>query len=327
MACPLSAGEIIVDANLDREFKSFFILNVTAANIVENPHEGHCQVYITITDVIDDKPFFVTETLIVHVSENASINTNVTKVAASDKDIGDTLTYTIVGGNEFGQFSINKTTGVITTAKNLNRENTTEHTLYIQASDRMNYTSDKLKLVVEVDDVNDNYPVFTKESYTIEYREESHKDTSVLKVLATDADFGSNAELVYSIVENVTDYVVVDPVSGQVSQGAKKLDREVSPQFNFTVRASDKGTPSKASEVKVSLDLVDINDNAPVFNDTEYHAYVRENLDPGTPVFVVTATDRDIGTNGKLIYGLQGGAFRFAIDANTVSLVSYWDIT
>ena len=89
------SGDIIVDSSLDREFKSHYVLYVTAANIGQNAMEGECQVNITVTDVIDEKPFFESEVLTFHVSENASIGTKVTQLMAQDKDIGDTLTYSL----------------------------------------------------------------------------------------------------------------------------------------------------------------------------------------------------------------------------------------
>ena len=173
--------------------------------------------------------------------------------------------------------------------------------------------------MIKVDDVNDHPPVFTKSFYIEDYREESPKDTSVLTVSAKDADVGVNAEIRFSIVGNATKYVSVDPVTGFIFQTDTELDREMSPYFNFTVRATDLGSPALSSEVEVSLTLVDINDNSPAFNQTVYQAYVMENQPIGTSLLVVTATDKDVGTNARLSYGLRGGNFRFNIDQDTVS--------
>lgn len=307
-----------MDSSLDREFKSFYLLHVTAANIGENAPEGHCQVNITVTDVIDEKPFFESDVLSYHVSENASIGTTVTELKALDRDVGDTITYLLEESDSLGFFHINRTTGVISTAKDLDRENMTEHVLYVQAIDSVNLTSDKVKIVIKIDDVNDHSPKFAKAFYIQDYREESPKDTSILTVSATDADSGKNADIRFSIVGNTTSNVKIDPVSGLISQADNPLDREITPYFNFTVRATDMGSPPMSSEVNVSLVLVDINDNSPTFNKSEYRAYVMENQPIGTPVLVVTATDQDVGTNARLSYGLHGGNFRFNIDQDTV---------
>lgn len=315
------SGDIIVDSTLDREFKSHYILYVTASNIGQNAMEGQCQVNITVTDVIDEKPYFESDMLTFHVSENASIGTNVTQLKAQDKDIGDTLTYSLTERDSSGYFHINRTTGLITTAKDLDRENMTEHVIYVQATDSVNLTSDEVKIVIKVDDVNDRAPVFAKGFYVQDYREESPKDTSILTVAAMDADSGTNAEIRFSIIGNATQYVTIDPISGLISQGDIELDRELSPYFNFTVRATDMGSPALSSEVNVSLSLVDINDNNPAFNWTEYQAYVMENQPIGTPVLVVTATDKDEGINARLSYGLRGGNFRFNIDPDTVRCI------
>ena len=314
----MSPGDIIVDSTLDREFKNSYILYVTAANIGENAPEGHCQVNITVTDVIDERPYFETDVLTYHVSENASMGTSVTRLKALDKDIGDTITYSLDESDSPGVFLINRTTGVITTASALDRENMTEHVLFVQAIDSVNLTSDKVKIVIKIDDVNDQAPKFSEVLYIQDYREESPKDTSILTVSASDADLGTNADIRFSIVGNATSYVKIDPISGLISQANTPLDRELSPFYNFTVRATDLGYPPMSSEVNVSLVLVDVNDNSPAFNQSEYHAYVMENQPIGTPVFVVTATDKDEGSNARLSYGLHGGNFHFNIDQDTV---------
>lgn len=320
--CSIS-GDIIVDSSLDREFKSYYILHVTASNIGQNSMEGECEVNITVTDVIDEKPFFDSDVLTYHISENASIGMNVTQLKAQDKDIGDSHTYSLVESDSSGYFHIDRDTGVITTAKDLDRENKTEHVIYVQATDSVNLTSDKVKIVIKVDDVNDRAPVFTKLFYIQDYREESPKDTSILTVAAKDADIGINAEIRFSIVGNATSYVSIDPITGLISQANTELDREISPYFNFTVRATDRGSPPLSSDVEVSLSLVDVNDNSPVFNKTVYQAYVKENQPVGTPLLVVTATDKDVGTNARLSYGLHGGNFRFNIDQDTVRYNSF----
>lgn len=317
--CVLFLGDIILDSNLDREFKSSYILFVTAANIGENAPEGRCQINISVTDVIDEKPYFESDVFTYHVAENASIGTTVTQVQALDRDIGDTITYSIEESVSSGFFHINQTNGVISTANSLDRENMTEHIIYVTASDSVNMTSEKVKVIIKVDDVNDHAPVFSSPDYVQDYREESPKDTSILIISASDADSGINANIRFSIVGNGTNYVKINPLSGLVSQADSLLDREISSYFNFTVRAADMGSPSMSSEINVSLVLVDINDNSPQFNKSEYRAYVMENQPIGTPILVVTATDDDIGSNARLSYGLQGGNFRFNIDQDTVS--------
>lgn len=314
----LFLGDIILDSNLDREFKSSYMLYVTAANIGENAPEGRCQINISVTDVIDEKPYFESDVLTYRVAENASIGTTVTQVQALDRDIGDTITYSIEEGVPSGFFHINRTNGVISTANFLDRENMTEHVIYVEASDSVNMTSEKVKVVIKVDDVNDHAPVFSSPDYVQDYREESLKDTSILIVSASDADSGINANIRFSIVGNATNYVKINPVSGLVSQADSLLDREISSYFNFTVRAADMGSPSMSSEINVSLVLIDINDNSPQFNKSEYRAYVMENQPVGTPILVVTATDDDVGSNARLSYGLHGGNFRFNIHQDTV---------
>ena len=310
---------MIVDSTLDREFKSHYILHVTAANIGQNAPEGSCQLNITITDVIDEKPYFESDVLTFHVLENATVGTSVTTLEALDKDIDDNIRYKLQESDSSGYFRINQTTGMISTIGDLDRENMTEHVLFVQAIDSVNLTSGKVKILLKIDDVNDNAPKFSQPFYVQDYREESPKDTSILSVRANDLDSGVNADIRFSIVGNATGYVKIDAISGFISQADFPLDRELSAFFNFTVRASDMGIPSLSTEVNVSLVLVDINDNSPTFNSSVYYGYVMENQPIGSPVLVITGTDRDLGSNARLSYGVQGGDFRFSIDQDTVS--------
>lgn len=319
----LFSGDIKLDSSLDREFKSLYILNITAVNIIGNVPDGHAQVYITVTDVIDDKPYFSSKSVTTTLLENATVGTNVTKVTALDKDVGDTLIYKILSGDTYSQFSIDNSTGQITTVKDLDRENTTQYTLEVEAKD----TSEKLatlKVIINVIDVNDNHPVFKPGGFIVDYREQSPKGTSIMTVSAIDADEGVNAEIRFSIVENVTDYINVNPESGLVTQGDTQLDRELYSFFNFTVKATDQGVPPRSSEVKVALNLIDINDNNPSFGSSNktFKASVKENQPKGTYVIQITGTDMDLGSNAELIYGLSGAFDFFQIDEKTVSIIT-----
>lgn len=275
--------------------------------------------YITVTDVIDDKPYFTSPSVTTQLLENAALGTNVTMVTASDKDIGDTLTYKILSGDSYGQFSIENTTGQITTVKSLDRENTTQYTLVVEAKDSIGLAA-TLNVIINVLDVNDNAPVFKPGGFIVDYREQSPKGTSVMTVSAVDADEGINAQIRFSIVENVTDYIEVDPETGVITQAEKELDRELYSFFNFTVKATDQGAPPRYSTVKVALNLIDINDHNPSFLNKTFYATVKENQPGGTFVIQITATDSDIGSNAALNYGLEFSedSLAFRIDPVTV---------
>lgn len=73
------------------------------------------------------------------------------------------------------------------------------------------------------------------------------------------------------------------------------LDFEEREWVNFTVEASDSGTPPRTSAVPAALRLVDLNDNSPVFAQPAYSVSVPENSAPGTIVLQLNASDRDSG--------------------------------
>lgn len=105
----------------------------------------------------------------------------------------------IAGGNTNGKFTLDPVTGELS-CRPLDRERTNLHNLTIEARDGGNPSKSSLtNLLISVLDDNDNDPEFQMEEYTAEIPEDIAVGTSVLKVQATDRDFGENAEISYSI--------------------------------------------------------------------------------------------------------------------------------
>lgn len=118
-------------------------------------------------------------------------------------------------------------------------------------------------------------------------------------ILASDSDSGVNGEITYSLEEDDEDETfLLNPVTG-VFNVTRPLDYESQQYYILTVRARDGG--GQASMVRVYFNILDVNDNQPVFNTTVYSASVTESLPPGSSIVTVGATDADDGTS-RLVF-------------------------
>ncbi|CAK6977285.1 Protocadherin gamma-A1, partial [Scomber scombrus] len=99
------------------------------------------------------------------------------------------------------------------------------------------------------------------------------------------------------------------------------LDRERSSEYNITVTCSDEGVPSLSSSVTLTLQISDVNDNAPVFERSSYEAYIVENNTPGLSIFTVKARDADWNQNARVSYILEDSS------VNGVPVSSYVSVS
>lgn len=138
--------------------------------------------------------------------------------------------------------------------------------------------------------------------------------------MAVDLDTGNNARLTYRLVTtnnstpDSSDVFGIFPNSGWIYLRGN-LDRETADRYSLTVAATDNGTPPETATTKVTVSVLDANDNDPVFARDSYEFYVEENLAVGAIVGKVSASDRDTGANAAIRYGLIPGNSSFHIDA------------
>lgn len=253
------------------------------------------------------------------IAENATLNTPVVTVNSTDADAGSNamVRYQIVSGNTKDAFTINPQTGVVSTNTSLDYETIATYTLKISATDTK-FTA-FTNVIIDVININDNSPKFTQKTYTDSVQENSALLTSVAQVSATDKDsFGG---LVYSLnTSDVdSDKFNIDPSSGLIST-AQSLDREVKDTYVIHVIVKDQGVPQLSDVATVTIKVTDVNDNPPQFDQSSFSVDVLENITAGTSVFQAQATDRDMGTNGKISYSLsqQGSAFTIETSSGIV---------
>ena len=299
-------GMIRTNSELDHEGHPFVLLNV-AAMTGEPPTFGHSQVNITIGDVNDNAPEFDTPVVKISVAENAELGTPIYAAHAQDLDSGDNgaVLYELLANPDRDMFKLDPRHGFITLGRKLDFESTQKFTLVISAFDKGSPPlRSNLTLNIEVQDVNDNAPVFDKDEYRVNVLESLPANSQFLQVNAADQDTGNNARLTYRIKEeDLADVFGIFPNSGTLYL-KKTIDRELKDRYTLTVIATDNGIPTGSASVTVNVFVMDANDNDPLFTRDVYQFTIEENLDKGALVGVVSATDKDLDANAALRYSL-----------------------
>ncbi|XP_065814787.1 uncharacterized protein [Labrus bergylta] len=162
------------------------------------------------------------------------------------------------------------------------------------------------RIEVEIRDINDNSPSFLSSELSLKLAELAAVGTRFPLESAQDPDVGSNSLKTYSLSKN--DYFSLKlkdtkngrPVPELVLE--KPLDREKNAQHELMLTALDGGNPVKSGTCKITITVLDINDNFPIFSEHEYKVSMKENSTKGTFVVKLTATDADEGLNGEVKY-------------------------
>ncbi|NWU47566.1 PCD23 protein, partial [Dromas ardeola] len=283
-------------------------------------------VKIVILDINDNSPSFMSSPLS-YVMEDVEVGFLVHRIIAKDPDEGRSgeVTYHILSGNENKAFVLDKITGLLTTAQLLDREIQSCYNLTVTAlDDGSPALSATQVLTIVVLDVNDETPIFLKQFYETAVRENQDPGEFVLKVEAVDRDAGLNSLLRYEILPG-TGYekFKMNPDSGELVTTAS-LDRETQEFFSIKGNSCrDLGSPSRSSTAQLHLTVLDENDHNPMLAKTQYQISVREDLEEGSAILDLFASDKDDGPNGEVMYSLIDDTFgAFAIDSVTGSIVT-----
>ncbi|KAM4546593.1 protocadherin Fat 3 [Fundulus diaphanus] len=266
---------------------------------------------LKVMDVNDNAPAFSTTHYLASVYENASPKALLTRLQASDPDEGlnRTVVYSLVDSFD-GIFSIDPVTGIVILERFLDRESRDSYRIRVQATDRAGQAgalSSQVDLTILVLDVNDNAPVFQRRDYAVTVPEDVAVGTEVLRVLATSADIGPNAEITYMFRSgNELGKFSIDRKLGSISV-ADDLDFEVCKDFYITVEAWDNGNPPLSTATMIVIELMDVNDNAPMFDQDIYNVLISEDASIGQTVTRVFAEDLDSQVNGRITYSILKG--------------------
>ncbi|NWW59888.1 CELR2 protein, partial [Ifrita kowaldi] len=316
------SGVLRLRRPLDREARALHRLVVEARDGGAQPEGGlsaQAFVRIEIEDINDNQPVFEQDIYVTSISSHTQPGTEIINVVATDRDSGifGVVTY-ICSGDPHGKFSIDPQFGIIRTKKQLDHEAQSEYTLHIAAEDCGSppLTSllvltvrrlDSLAVKVVILDINDNSPSFM--SSTLSYvMEDVEVGFLVHHIIAKDPDEGRNGQVMYHILSgNENKAFVLDKITGLLTT-AQLLDHEVQERYSLTVMALDDGSPALSATQVLTIIVLDVNDETPVFLKPLYETAIHENQDPGEFVIKVEAVDQDAGLNSLLQYEILPGA-------------------
>ena len=303
-------------AGLDRESTASYTLSITVTDQGRPALSNTTTASIEVLDINDSPPVFSDPSFAASISEFTALGTLVLNVTASDADVGANgrVSYQLEGTSVF---TIDGTTGVISTSASLDREAEQVHTFTTVARDSGSpQLSTSVQISVTILDENDNFPLFEEADYSAAVSESLPVGQPVLTVASSDQDSGSNGQIMYSINGSVP--FIIHPTSGTITVGGP-LDREIANAYQFEVVAVDGGSPPLQTSVPISVTILDSNDNQPLFSQQQYETQLAENVALLQSVFTVSATDTDEGSNGRITYSLAPGGVGGQFQVNSSS--------
>ncbi|XP_043912879.1 cadherin-23 [Protopterus annectens] len=321
-------GVLKTVVNLDRETQAAY--NLTMEAIDNGPagsrRTGTARVFITVLDVNDNRPIFLQNSYEATVPENVSISASIVQVRATDADEGvfGRVWYRIISGDNNNNFRIDASTGLIVRGvQRLDRETRSSHVLEVEA-----YNSDEgtmnsvVRVIVYVEDVNDETPVFTQQQYNrLDLRETAGIGTSVTVVRATDKDTGDGGSVVYRIVSGSDRKFDIDQSTGLITT-VDYLDYETKISYLMNISATDQAPPYNRAYCTVYVTLLNELDEALQFSNASYEAVIRENIPTGTEVLRVQA--RSIDNLGRLSYTFDPNSSPQALELFKIDSITGW---
>ena len=289
-----TTGEITTSAFLDFERVQEYNLTVTARESGPPSMESRQNFVVFILDVNDNAPVFDVSVYNVTVNESIGVPALILQLTASDADSGSNtdLFFTIIStAPPSNQFSLSPD-GRLEIVQSLDFEVTQVYSISVMVENAVPGAEPGLATVnVQVIDVNESPPEFSQDVYTVSVMEEA-EGAHVVQVRVNDSDLNDRVSL---STDNTNFRIGADGVVVT----ATALDRERAEQYNFTVLAEDDGVPVMSARALVVVDVMDINDNSPVF-DPFQNISILESILIGSTVQTFSASDVDEGANGTI---------------------------
>ncbi|KAM7042532.1 uncharacterized protein M8220_007702 [Acridotheres tristis] len=315
--------ELVLERVLDREKQSSFELVLMAVDGGDPPRSGTVQIRVNVTDANDNAPVFSKSLYEARVAESLPVESLVLRVRATDADAGSngrvSYSFGSIPDAIRALFAVDSETGEIRTTGPLDFEENSRYIFGLEAIDGGGLT-DHCEVQIDITDENDNAPEITILSLSSPVPEDAPVGTVVAVLNVNDPDSGENGQVSCELSGEAPLSIVASPGGSYKVVTASALDREQASEHRVTVVARDRGRPALSASTELVLEVSDVNDNAPVFEEAAYSAYVWENNAAGALVLRVQARDADAGANGRVSYWLAGGSAGAAGAAPPVSV-------
>ncbi|XP_038157741.1 protocadherin alpha-3-like isoform X4 [Cyprinodon tularosa] len=233
---------------------------------------------------------------------------NVAKDLGIDVSVMKRRGFRIMSGLSKPLFNINENDGALYSRQQIDREEVCkdENACLINLKTVLENPLEISYITVEITDLNDHSPAFPEKTERLEISESALPGAKYQLQKAYDPDSGTNSVQQYTVSQNEHFRLEIKDRGKDgktpILQLQRQLDRETKSSQKLLLKAIDGGTPPKTGTVEIHIDVIDVNDNMPVFINNTYSAILQENAPVGTTVIQVNATDLDTGSNGEVFY-------------------------
>nr|XP_046263000.1 protocadherin alpha-8-like [Scatophagus argus] len=305
---------LVLKKSLDREQKTKHLLLVTAVDGGKPQRSGTLNVSITVLDINDNRPVFSQNTYQIEIYENIPVGTTLTRVNAVDPDEGTNgeIEYSLskaLARKIYDIFELDSSSGQIKLKGALDFEESEIYKLDVEASDKATPPlTGRCRVIIKIKDVNDNPPEIEVTSLSNTVSEDSKPDTIISLISVTDKDSGVNGKIISSISSDVPFELkpsYKENIYSVVTKGF--LDREEVSQYEITIQATDCGEPPLSTFKTLNIQISDVNDNSPHFEQNPLQFYLSENNVAGASIFSVSASDNDVSDNAVISYHIARG--------------------
>jgi hypothetical protein len=288
---------------IDYEVTKAYFLSYSAT---DNNGEGKrtvANLRITVGDANDNPPKFVKNTAFASINEGQTSFQPRLVLKATDVDESSILYYELVDGNINNLFGIDSATGEITVnaREGLRLDNIPTNVITLTATVTDGSSKDTATVDISVKDINDRNPVFEKNVYLSSVPENAPVGTPIEEVMATDADYGPNAEISYRIQKGAYNDFEIDATSGLITT-VGQLDYDRRDSYSIEVVAVDGGVPALTGTTTLTVSVMNKNDKIPFFSPATQRLQITEDTEPGTLVLRLNATDPDLEDSSNLVY-------------------------
>uniref|UniRef100_A0A3Q2Y6Q4 Protocadherin 1 gamma 31 n=1 Tax=Hippocampus comes TaxID=109280 RepID=A0A3Q2Y6Q4_HIPCM len=302
--------ELVLNKSLDREKKAVHNLILTALDGGNPVKSGISKIRIKVLDVNDNVPSFDSKLYKIFVQENSPNGSFVITTKATDIDDGPNseIEYSLgihTPPSVVALFHIDPMSGDVLLKNNLDYEQQSSYRIDITAKDKGFPTMEgRCSVQIDVLDLNDNAPEIVLTSKPSSVPEDSSIGTVVALLSVRDPDSGKNGEVTLYLPKG-SPFTLKPSFSNNfalVTCGT--LDRESVSEYNIEITATDAGSPPLSSKKMIPVSITDVNDNPPVFSQSSYNVYLKENGVAGSILYSVSANDPDAGENAKVSYSI-----------------------